>query len=168
MQDFDTPNKNNAKIYAILVVGLIAVVLVVARQFTPQEETLSNQVNQPLSEQTNSENPGGTVMTGSETGIYQDGTYEVMGEYMSPGGPEQIAVKLTLSEGQIAAAEVQPQAERPNSVIFQGIFAENYQEFVLGKNIDELKLDKVAGSSLTPKGFNDALEKIKAEAQSAS
>jgi hypothetical protein len=28
-----------------------------------------------------------------------------------------------------------------------------------------VKLDKVSGSSLAPKGFNDAIEKIKAEAK---
>jgi hypothetical protein len=37
---------------------------------------------------------------------------------------------------------------------------------VVGKNISELQLTKVSGSSLTPQGFMDALEKIKAEAQS--
>ena len=37
---------------------------------------------------------------------------------------------------------------------------------VVGKNIDEVAITKVAGSSLTPKGFTDALEKIKADAKS--
>lgn len=167
MEELNSPT-NNSKKYAILVIGFVAVVLVVARQIAPQEKSEQAQIEKPVAKQVDSTNPAGTVLTGSETGIYQNGTYEVMGQYMSPGGPEQIAVKLTLQDGLITTAEVKPQAERPNSVKFQGIFADNYKEFVLGKNIDELKLDKVAGSSLTPKGFNDALEKIKAEAQSAT
>ncbi len=36
---------------------------------------------------------------------------------------------------------------------------------VVGKKIDEVQLTKVAGSSLTPKGFMDALEKVKTEAK---
>lgn len=162
------PSTNNSKKYAILVIGLIALVLVAARQFTPQDKNEQAQIEQPVAKQVDSANPGGTVLTGSEAGIYQNGTYEVIGQYMSPGGPEQISVKLTLENGAITVAEVEPQAERPNSVKFQEIFADNYQELVVGKNLDELKLDKVAGSSLTPKGFNDALEKIKAAAQSAT
>jgi hypothetical protein len=35
----------------------------------------------------------------------------------------------------------------------------------VGKNIDELNVSKVAGSSLTSGGFNQAVEKIKQEAQ---
>jgi len=35
---------------------------------------------------------------------------------------------------------------------------------VIGKSIDDIRLDKMAGSSLTTKGFNAALEKIKIEA----
>ncbi|KXK09170.1 MAG: hypothetical protein UZ21_OP11001000228 [Microgenomates bacterium OLB22] len=46
----------------------------------------------------------------------------------------------------------------------QGLFAEGYKTQVVGKSIDELKLDVVNGSSLTPKGFEDALQKIKTEA----
>jgi len=157
-----SPSTNNSKKYAILVVGFIAVILVVARQLSPQDKDVQVPTEQSVVKQIESADPAGTVLTGSESGIYQNGTYEVAGEYISPGGPEQITVKLTLQEGLITAAEVEPQAKRPNSVKFQGIFADNYQELVIGKNIDELKLDKVAGSSLTPKGFNDALEKIKA------
>lgn len=97
---------------------------------------------------------------------YKDGVYTQVGNYTSPGGPEEIDVKLTLKNGVVVQSEVTPKATRPFSVKWQGVFAENYKALVVGKNIKELNLGKVAGSSLTPKGFNDAVEKIKAESKS--
>lgn len=38
---------------------------------------------------------------------------------------------------------------------------------VVGRNIDEIKVGRIAGSSRTPDGFNAALERIKAEAADA-
>lgn len=97
---------------------------------------------------------------------YKDGIYTQVGDYTSPGGAEQIDVKLTLKNGLVTEAEVTPKAERPYSVKWQGVFAANFKTLVVGKNIKDLNLGKVSGSSLTPKGFNDAVEKIKAEAKS--
>jgi hypothetical protein len=95
---------------------------------------------------------------------YKDGTYETVGNYLSPGGEESIEVKLTLVDNIVTDAQVVSKAERPNSVKFQGIFIENYKDKVIGKNINRIKLKKIAGSSLTPQGFNDALKKIKSQA----
>lgn len=89
-----------------------------------------------------------------------DGTYEAVGNYVSPGGDEEIDVSITVKDGLIEEAEVMPKATRPNSVKFQNIFKENFKNQVIGKKISEVKLDKVSGSSLTPKGFMDALQKI--------
>lgn len=96
---------------------------------------------------------------------YQDGAFEATGNYQSPGGPEEIGVKLTLTGGVIENVEVTSRATLPKSKLMQADFVENYKPFVIGKNIDEVVLTKVSGSSLTPKGFNDALEKIKLEAK---
>lgn len=43
-------------------------------------------------------------------------------------------------------------------------FALAISDEVVGKPVSEVHLDKLAGSSLTTKGFNDALEKIKLKA----
>lgn len=96
---------------------------------------------------------------------YADGTYEMVGEYVSPGGPETVGVTLTLANGIVTDANVEVLATRPASVDKQTDFAENYKPMVVGKDIDEIMLTKVSGSSLTPKGFNDAVEKIKQQAQ---
>ncbi len=102
----------------------------------------------------------------NESSMYQDGVYEMVGEYVSPGGPETVGVTVTLANGVITDANVEVLATRPASVDKQTDFAANYKPMVIGKNIDEVMLTKVSGSSLTPKGFNDALEKIKVEAKS--
>lgn len=102
---------------------------------------------------------------GAAASTYKDGTYTVTGDYTVPGGPEKIEVKLTLVGDVITGAEVVSKAERPISKEKQAAFIGGYKDLVVGKNIDEVQLDKVSGSSLTPKGFNDAVKKIKEEAR---
>ncbi len=97
---------------------------------------------------------------------YSDGEYAAVGQYTSPAGPEEIGVELTLTDGVIIDAEVEVKATHAISKVKQEDFAANYKAHVIGKPINEVKLSKVSGSSLTPQGFNDALEKIKSEAQS--
>ncbi len=96
---------------------------------------------------------------------YKDGTYKAVGDYVSPGGPREIDLSLTLKDGIVTASTFEGHATDPNSMRFQGEFKDGYKQFVVGKNIDEISITKVSGSSLTPKGFNDALEKIKTEAK---
>jgi hypothetical protein len=98
--------------------------------------------------------------------VYRNGIYSVVGEYISPGGRESIGVTLTLSNDVVTDSALTLNAERPISVAMQEDFNNNYKIFVIGKNIDEVELSKVSGSSLTPVGFNDAIEKIKSEARS--
>ncbi len=45
-----------------------------------------------------------------------------------------------------------------------GKFAGGISDVVVGKNINDIDVDKVSGSSLTSGGFNEAIEKIKQEA----
>ncbi|MEK7615166.1 MAG: hypothetical protein AAB431_02165 [Patescibacteria group bacterium] len=97
---------------------------------------------------------------------YKNGTYSATGKYISPGGPEEFPVSLTITDDVITAAEVAVNSERPISQKFQGMFIADYKTFVVGKKVDEVNLTKVSGSSLTPKGFNDALAQIKTQAQS--
>ncbi len=111
-----------------------------------------------------------TENTSSETsmteGSYKNGAYNATGTYTTPGGQREVEVELTLTDGAISDITVTPKADDATSQRFQGEFAENYKQMVLGKNIDEVVLTKVSGSSLTPKGFNDALEQIRVEAKS--
>lgn len=112
------------------------------------------------------ETPAANDSMMNESSMYKDGTYEMVGNYVSPGGPETVGVTVTLANDVITDTTIEVQATRPTSKEKQEDFAANYKPMVIGKNIDEVVLTKVSGSSLTPKGFNDALEKIKAEAKS--
>ncbi len=103
--------------------------------------------------------------TTARSASYKDGTYTETGNYRSPAGPESITVTLTLKDGTITDANVVDNATVPKSIRMQGQFTEGFKEQVVGKPIDEVALTVVNGSSLTPKGFMDALTKIETDAQ---
>lgn len=96
---------------------------------------------------------------------YKDGTYSADGNYVSPNGTETVGVQLTLASGKVTDVQITQHPSNPNTRKFQGEFAGGIAEQVVGKDIDELNVSKVAGSSLTSGGFNQALEQIKSEAQ---
>ncbi|MFB2554308.1 FMN-binding protein [Herbiconiux liangxiaofengii] len=100
----------------------------------------------------------------ASAGTYKDGTYEATGSYTSPNGQEEIDVSITLAGDVITAVTVTPEATNPNSVNYQTQFADGISEVVVGKKIDEIEVSRVAGSSLTSGGFNEAVETIKSEA----
>jgi uncharacterized protein with FMN-binding domain len=93
---------------------------------------------------------------------YADGTYTATGQYGSL--PSSIGVSVTLVEGVITAVTVTPHATDPTSLDYQTRFAQAIPALVVGRNIDEVNLSKVAGSSGTPDGFNAAIQRIKAQA----
>ncbi len=101
----------------------------------------------------------------TEAIVYKDGTYSAVGTYSAPSGTETVGVELTLKDGIVTAVVIDQQAVHPTSVKLQEMFTSGVEVEVVGKSIADLSLTKVSGSSLTPKGFNDALEKIKAEAK---
>ncbi len=106
---------------------------------------------------------GTTATTGTEA--YKDGTYSATGSYISPGGPDQIGVTLTLANDIVTSVSVTPEPGDGTSARYQAKFVSGYQAYVVGQNIDSIHLTKVSGSSLTPGGFDDALAQIKAEAK---
>lgn len=97
--------------------------------------------------------------------VAKDGEYTAQGDYVSPAGPSHVEVDLTIADGKISAVTVTPEATNGTSKQFQTQFAGGVADEVVGKGLDEISVSKVAGSSLTSGGFNDAIEKIKAEAQ---
>ncbi len=96
---------------------------------------------------------------------YNDGTYSATGTYDSPGGLESVSVSLTIANDIVTGATVTSGASDGTSRRYQQMFISGYKTYVIGKDIDTLNLDRVSGSSLTPIGFDNALAKIKTEAQ---
>jgi uncharacterized protein with FMN-binding domain len=95
---------------------------------------------------------------------YADGIYTAIGRY--GGQPSFITVTVTLRSGLIVTVEVEPHATVPRSLEFQRRFAAAVPKVVIGKPIDQVQVGKLAGSSGTPRGFNDAIQKIKQQAAS--
>ncbi|MEV6592114.1 hypothetical protein [Streptomyces acidicola] len=93
---------------------------------------------------------------------YRDGEYSADGQYGNL--PSSIGVSVTLAGNRIRAVSVTPHATDPTSRDLQERFADAIPAIVVGKDIDEVRVSKVAGSSGTPVGFNAAIERIKAEA----
>lgn len=95
--------------------------------------------------------------------VYANGTYTADGTYTSPMGPERITVTLTIADDVVTAASMTGTGIG-GSALWQGKFASGLEGAVLGKNIADLELKNVSGSSLTPIGFNAALQTIKTQA----
>ncbi len=163
-------NQTNSTVKTILPIALIVVVVVAAVLVYTNRQTNEPGITTPTPAQTTTQQvpaPTGTdVLIQEGTSAYADGVYQASGNYVSPGGPREIQVSLTLENGIITSSTFQGGANDPTSQRFQGEFANNYQAQVIGRNVDEISLTKVAGSSLTPIGFTDALNKIKQQARS--
>ena len=100
-----------------------------------------------------------------EVSAYTDGTYTKTGTYVSPAGVEEVVISVTLERGVVTASTFTGTATNPGSVNNQKKFAEGFEGEVVGKPIDSIALSVVNGSSLTPKGFMEALNEIKVEAR---
>ncbi|BDV31115.1 FMN-binding protein [Microbacterium terricola] len=100
----------------------------------------------------------------SSTASYADGTYTAEGSYATPESVETISVTVTLADDVITAVEVTGNPTRRESEQYQGEFIGGIADVVVGKDIDEISVSRVAGSSLTSGGFNEAIDQIKADA----
>ncbi|MCQ1999178.1 FMN-binding protein [Arthrobacter zhaoxinii] len=101
------------------------------------------------------------------SGSYADGEYSGTGSYIPPSGTsEDVDVTLQLENGVVTELDVETSQKNPTSKQYQREFTSGVKEQVVGKSLDELDVDKVAGSSLTSQGFNRALDAIRSEATS--
>jgi uncharacterized protein with FMN-binding domain len=152
-------------IIGIVIAGVVvAIVWSLPKKSASVADTTQSPTAVPVTEETNGTTTTASINVNLSTSPYKDGTYSATGSYVSPGGPDNVNVSVTLADGIITDATVTSGANDPTSAHYQGIFIANYKPLVVGKNIDDVVLSKVSGSSLTSGGFNDALTKIKAEA----
>ena len=106
----------------------------------------------------------GTTAGPATSASYKDGTYTEDGKYVSPSGPQSVTVKLTLAGNKVTAVTVTGHATDPTAKSYQAQFVDGISAEAVGKDINSLKVSRVAGSSLTSGGFNEALTTIKADA----
>ncbi|WP_285364239.1 FMN-binding protein [Microbacterium sp. LMC-P-041] len=100
----------------------------------------------------------------STSGDYTDGTYTADGSYQTPETVEKISVTLTVADGLVTEVEVTGDPQARESEQYQGQFIDGISDEVVGKSLDEIEVSRVAGSSLTSGGFNEAVESIKEQA----
>lgn len=158
MESEKTPNK--------ALIGVIVVVLLAAA--TTAAVVLSGDGNnrQAISDNTPSPSTSVSFVVDSTNSVseYNNGTYSADGSYQTPGGRQSIGVTITLDGDTITNATVEQHATSGESAEYQSAFLSGYKSQVVGKKISEISLDRVAGSSLTPNGFNNAVGDIKEQA----
>lgn len=93
---------------------------------------------------------------------YRDGSYTAEGTYGNL--PSKLTVTLTLVRGRIEDVSVRAHASDPTSLDYQRRFAAAVPALVKGKSIADVRIGKLAGSSVTPDGFNAALKRIRDQA----
>ncbi|MET0449213.1 MAG: FMN-binding protein [Aeromicrobium sp.] len=142
------------------VAGIVALAGCAGTTAATEEDASSASSAAPTSAATGSAEEGAAAGAGA----YADGTYEAEGSYRTPETTETIDVTITLESDVITAVEVTGDPQAPQSQQYQSRFIGGISDEVVGKNIDEISVSRVAGSSLTSGGFNDAVETIKSEA----
>lgn len=158
-------NSPNKAFIGVVVVVLIAVAAAAAI-------ALSNSTQQKSANESASVSPSVSVSPSSsalaetsQSSDFKDGTYTADGSYQTPGGRESIGVTVTLTNGVVTSASVEQKGERGESKEYQAKFASGFASQVVGKKIDEVSLSRVAGSSLTSNGFNNAIATIENQAK---
>lgn len=164
MEEQKGPNKMIVGIVVVAVIAAAATGVIIWSSRDNGQQTVSDDTNrtaqQPTSGSANSGN-----MSSMHSSEYKDGTYTTEGKYLTPGGQESIDVKVTLVDGTITNAVVTQKPISREAHTYQAAFVSGYKSQVVGKKIDDVSLSRVAGSSLTPNGFNSALDTIKTQAE---
>ena len=95
---------------------------------------------------------------------YKDGTYNANANFQTPDGIDGITVKLTISNNVITNVSADTSATSCVSRQYDDAFPSNIKMKVVGKNVNDVQLDRTAGASLTSDGFNKALDEIRQNA----
>lgn len=155
----ESPKKLNPAIVAIIVVVLIGLGTVGVFALNSNKETT------PTSESTGTSSASQPATPSTATNSqYKDGTYTATGSYATPGGKESIDLEVRLVNDTVQSVELTQKAMTGEAKEYQARFASGYKSVVVGKSIDEVSLSRVAGSSLTSTGFNNAIDQIKNDA----
>lgn len=161
MESSQTPTK--------AIIGLVVVVLLVV---AATAAVIASSNNKGASS-TNGSNTSSNVSssTGSSSGStasitnVKDGTYSATASYDTPGGVQDITVKLTIAGGSVSDSSLIQNASGREDEAYQSAFESEYQSQVVGKKISDISLNRVAGASLTTDGFNTALLDIANQAK---
>lgn len=167
MESSNKPSPIIAVVVIIALIGFVTGAVLLTRNSEPEtSQTTQPSTSTPVDSSeavTPSDNSGASAVVGAE---YTNGTYSATGSYSTPGGRESVGLTVTIDGGIITKVDLQQNAKSSDSKQFQSRFASGYEELVVGKKISDVSLSRVAGSSLTSSGFNDAIEQIRTDAES--
>jgi len=150
-----------AALIVIVLVGIVTSAIIVINN----QSSIGESAETTTTEQATPATTDASTSSDSSTSSYKDGTYNATGSYSSPGGRESIELTVTIASGVITSTSLAENATSGEAKGYQEDFASGYKNLVVGKNVDEVSLSRVAGSSLTSNGFNAALEQIKSDAK---
>lgn len=142
----------------IVVVAIVGTIVVSKKQ---QDKVATTTSADSSSNNVDTTAPAATASTAN----YKDGTYTAEGSYNTPGGNESITITVTLQNGLVTSTSATSTPMDRDAQEYQDAFKSAYKGQVVGKKVDSLRLSRVAGSSLTSIGFNNALDQIKNQAQ---
>lgn len=157
-----------ALIVLIMIVGGLLAFVIAERSDSDDLPPQTAQVPTSSTTPTPAQVPPATIpeaIPPAQKSVYKDGTYSATGTYVSPGGEDLLDVTLVLKSDVVTDVQIGVKAQNPTSKKWQTYFAESVGAVTVGKKIDDIQLDAVSGSSLTPIGFMDALAQIKAQAK---
>jgi uncharacterized protein with FMN-binding domain len=107
-----------------------------------------------------------SISTATAATVYRDGTYKASGSYTSPGGNESVEVTITLKDDLITSVSTSTDSKERQSRQYLGLFSQGISGQVNGKTLDNANVSgNVNGSSLTGRGFNQALKNIADQAR---
>lgn len=151
------------KLVAFLAVMIVVVAIVGTIALSKKQQDKVSTVTSADSSSNNVDTTAPAVTTGAAS--YRDGTYTAEGSYNTPGGDESITITVTLQNGLVTSTSATSTPMDSDAQEYQDAFKSAYKGQVVGKKVDNLRLSRVAGSSLTSIGFNNALDQIKNQAQ---
>jgi uncharacterized protein with FMN-binding domain len=149
------------------IIGLIVIVLLAISGTTGA--VVYNNVSQQIVSTTQTPTTDTTVATPTASlpvTSYKNGTYFANGSFNTPDGRTQIGVTLTIADDTITAVSIDGSGiDSRESVQYTQRFINGIDQLVIGKNVSSVSISRVSGASLTPVGFNAALETIKNDAR---
>lgn len=161
----ESPNRQKQVIatLAVLIVIVVIVAGAVYASSSKQEEATTNAATST----TATENVDQSAKNATQANTrYADGNYDASSRYSTPGGTDTMDISVTLQNGSVIAVGASTSPQDAESKEYDNNFLDEFKTFVIGKNIEDVQLSRIAGASLTTGGFMDALESVADQARS--
>lgn len=122
----------------------------------------STETTSPTTQATSESKPAEAT---NATAVLADGNYTTKGSYRSPAQTEDVEFTFTIKDGAVEDVVLVKESSIPMSEKYQDMFMEGIKKEIIGKKLTEIgTFDRVNGSSLTSKGFNQAMAELKQKA----